>query len=352
MILSTASKEEFNSFRALMKKTDVLLNEKANNEAGYFKDKSGKKLEVEVYNALEHCAKGTGFSGTIKLISGVSFPDIIAKRYYGVEVKSTEKNHWQSIGSSILESTRNQEVKRIFLTFGKLGEPTEFRSKSYEDCLSEIVVTHYPRYRIDMQLQEKGEKNIFEKIGAAYDDLRRMDNPVPLVSDYYKKMLKPGQSLWWATDDVEEVAAPMSARLWSTLDADEKARMTNYGYAFFPETITLSGASKYQRYALWLATEKGIINTNIRDSFSAGGRFEMKYLDGSRSLLPAVFGRIASSRRMITNIIQATDEKVLCSHWGIIKLSDDRVEDWIQCILRYSQPSDIEDYSKFLHYVF
>ena len=54
MILSTASKEEFNSFRALMKKTDVLLNEKANNEAGYFKDKSGKKLEVEVYNALEH----------------------------------------------------------------------------------------------------------------------------------------------------------------------------------------------------------------------------------------------------------------------------------------------------------
>lgn len=78
----------------------------------------------------------------------------------------------------------------------------------------------------------------------------------------------------------------------------------------------------------------------------------MKYLDGSRSLLPAVFGRIASSRRMITNIIQATDEKVLCSHWGIIKLSDDRVEDWIQCILRYSQPSDIEDYSKFLHYVF
>lgn len=164
MILSTASKEEFNSFRALMKKTDVLLNEKANNEAGYFKDKSGKKLEVEVYNALEHCAKGTGFSGTIKLISGASFPDIIAKRYYGVEVKSTEKNHWQSIGSSILESTRNQEVKRIFLTFGKLGEPTEFRSKSYEDCLSEIVVTHYPRYRIDMQLQEKGEKTYSRRL--------------------------------------------------------------------------------------------------------------------------------------------------------------------------------------------
>lgn len=199
MILSTASREEYDSFCALMKKTDVLLNEKAKNEVGYFKDKCGKKLEVEVYNALEYCAIGTEFSGTIKLISGASFPDIIADRYYGVEVKSTEKNHWQSIGSSILESTRNKDVKRIFLTFGKLGEPTEFLSKSYEDCLSEIVVTHYPRYRIAMQLQEKGEKTIFEKIGVSYDDLRTMDSPVSLVSDYYKKLLKPGQSLWWAS---------------------------------------------------------------------------------------------------------------------------------------------------------
>ena len=75
------------------------------------------------------------------MVSGASFPDIVAKKYYGVEVKSTIKNQWKSIGSSILESTRDQNVERIYLTFGKLGKPVAFRSRPYEQFLSGISVT-------------------------------------------------------------------------------------------------------------------------------------------------------------------------------------------------------------------
>lgn len=139
-----------------MTNTDILLNSEANDREEYYKIRNGTQLEEDVYDALTRCALHTPFEGTILLVSGASFPDIIANKFYGVEVKSTNKNHWSSIGSSILESTRNQNVERIFLTFGKLGAPVTFMSRPYEECLSGISVTHYPRYQINMEL-EMGE---------------------------------------------------------------------------------------------------------------------------------------------------------------------------------------------------
>ena len=87
----------------------------------------------------------------IRLVSAQYFPDIIAEKYYGVEVKSTKENHWTSTGSSIVESTRDKNVENIYMLFGKLGGKTaEFKCRPYEDCLSDIAVTHSPRYLINM----------------------------------------------------------------------------------------------------------------------------------------------------------------------------------------------------------
>ena len=190
MIISENKKPPLEDFQDLMMKTDTMLNVEAKGRELYYKGRNGTQLEEDVYDALSRCALHTPFEGTIQLVSGASFPDIVANRFYGVEVKSTNKNHWKSIGSSILESTRNQNVERIFLTFGKLGAPVAFKSRPYEECLSGISVTHYPRYQIDMELG-KGE-TIFDKMGISYDTLRKMDNPVAPVSQYYKKQLKPG----------------------------------------------------------------------------------------------------------------------------------------------------------------
>lgn len=252
---------------------------------------------------------------------------------FGIEVKSTEKNHWQSIGSSILESTRDQNVERIYMTFGKLGKPVEFKSKPYEDCLSEIVVTHYPRYRIDMQLQEKSEQTIFEKMNVDYDELRKMDNPVPVVSRYYKSILKEGQSLWWVADDVEssEEATPMTARLWTSLSHEEKESLTVQGYALFPEVLSPSSNKKYNRYALWLATQKGVINTNIRDSFSAGGRVEMISKGGVIIKMPAAFGRIKKYRDTIIQTILNADEELLEEYWKE-PIQSDRLSQWCRLV--------------------
>lgn len=334
MIVAENNKPTLEEFRLLMHRTDELLNNEAIGRQDYYSKRNSTLLETDVYDALCRCAAHTPFENTITLVSGASFPDIVANRFYGVEVKSTIKNHWKSIGSSILESTRDPNVERIFLTFGKLGPPVSFKSRPYEECLSGISVTHYPRYQIDMELQQ-GE-TIFDKMGIPYDELRKMDNPVAPVSRYYKSKLKPGESLWWAADEVEEVAAPPILKLWTSLSAEQKNFYTVQGYALFPEILSYHSTTKYQRYALWLATNCSIINTNIRDQFSAGGKVTIKTLNGVYEKVPAAFGRIAKNRDLIVETIMHTNENVLCENWQVKRIESNRLSQWCRLVAIYS----------------
>lgn len=334
MIISYNAKPRLDEFKLLMADTDKWLNLQASKQEDYYLTLNGRKLENVVCEALCHCAKQTAFENSIQLVSGAKFPDIIAQKYYGVEVKSTKKNHWTSIGSSILESTRVQDVERIFMTFGKLSKPVSFLSRPYEEVLSGISVTHYPRYQINMKLGI-GE-TIFDKIGVTYDKLSKMDNPVSIVSEYYRSKLQPGQSLWWASDNaVEESAAPMTVRLWSTLSQEERIFYTLQGYCFFPEIMTGS-SSKYQRYALWLAIEQGIVNTNIRDQFSAGGKRNIICDNSMCYKVSAVIYRIHTYKNLIIDTILNADEYMLKEGWGSDKIHSDRIMQWIEIIGKFT----------------
>ncbi|WP_212744209.1 hypothetical protein [Maribacter sp. ACAM166] len=55
-------------------------------------------------------AVGSEFENSIELIGGQKFPDIVAKKFYGIEVKTTTQNHWKTTGNSVLESTRVDDV--------------------------------------------------------------------------------------------------------------------------------------------------------------------------------------------------------------------------------------------------
>lgn len=329
MIISENRKPPLSLFRDIMTRTDVILNADAARREDYYSKRSGKAVEQDVYEAVCEAAMKTEFEGTIQLVSGASFPDIVANKYYGVEVKSTEKDHWTSIGSSILESTRNADVERIYLTFGKLGKPVQFLSRPYEDCLSGIAVTHYPRYQIDMRLG-KGE-TIFDKMGISYDELRMLDNPVAPVSKYYKEKLKPGESLWWAANDVEATAPP-TVRLWTALSHEQKEVLTVQGYALFPEVLSAGNNKKYNRYALWLASKMGVVNTNIRDSFSAGGKVELPTVGGVLLKMPAAFGRIKKYHELLQDTIEEADEQTLMEYWETDTIMQNRMRQWCQMV--------------------
>lgn len=341
MIISENQKPSIEEFAALMRNTDAFLNKDAIQRPDYYTNRGGSLLEKDVYKALCICAENTSFKDSISLISGASFPDIVAKSFYGVEVKSTNKNHWKSIGSSILESTRNINVEKIFLTFGKLGNPISFLSKPYEECLSGISVTHYPRYQIDMQL-ENGQ-TIFDKMGIKYDDLRKMTNPVLPVAQYYKSILKDGESLWWAqNEDIENSYSSPIIRLWTSLSNDEKNYYTIQGYALFPEILKFSCPTKYQNFALWLVSKCSIVNTNIRDQFSAGGKVNITTKNKIFFKMPAVFGRIQKYKNCIKNVIETTKESILKEYWHISIIHNDRLEQWCKIISNYAGNSEEE----------
>ena len=330
MIVSVNPKPSLSEFKSLMARTDIFLNEDALRRPEYYVTRSGNPLEDDVKIALEECAKGTPFENTIEKISGQKFPDIVAAKFYGVEVKSTKENHWTSTGSSILESTRLSDVERIYMTFGKLGgNPIEFLSKPYEKCLYEIAVTHMPRYLIDMRLRE-GE-TIFDKIGISYDELRQMENPIAPVSRYYRSKLKPGESLWWAGDSADEIVSA-TIRLWKNVTSREKRGYTVYGCVNFPEVF----GGDYDRYALWL-TSQGVVDPHIRDQFSAGGKESMMMPDGSRVWFPGVFRRIKDNMDYFIHLMaikEPTVSEETCPIFGI-ELGK-RLLKWSDEVSRYS----------------
>lgn len=338
MIISENGKPPRNEFEELMRKTDEVLNGQARRNGGeYYSGKNGIGLELDVVEALKEAARNTRFNGTIHRVSGASFPDIVLglekDGFYGVEVKSTSKNHWNSIGSSILESTRIQDIRRIFLTFGKLGNPVEFKSRPYEECLSGIAVTHYPRYQIDMNL--KTGQTIFDKMGVSYETLRQLENPVAPVSKYYKSRLRQGESLWWASNDnpEESMDVPLSMKMWNLLDSGKRAEIQAEGVAMFPEVV----GSRYDSIALWLVRKHGVIHHNLRDLYSAGGQWDVGDVFGKSIKMPAVYRRIHELAGAIVRKLADASEAELLENWNVSTIGEDRVEQWCRLIQRYSK---------------
>lgn len=334
MIISQNKKPTIAEFESLVATATDNLNMAAQHNSAYFITRNAQKLEDDVAAALCKAAVGTSFEGSIQKISGQHFPDIIAGRYFGVEVKSSKDENWTTLGGSINESTRVRDVERIFLTFGKLTNPVEFISRPYQDCLSDVVVTHYPRYKIDMMLRP-GE-TIFDKMNVGYDALRHSDNPVKDVIQYYKHLLKPGERLWWLDVDNDnepnEAVASTSAkvRLWKTLTADEKHDFIISAYILFPEILG-NAPDKYDNFSLWLVSNYGVVSTSMRDSFSAGGRVPVTVHNKVYDLSRAVYN-LYINKDVVQQKLKSIPETVLKDLWKVPVINSDRFGQWLTIV--------------------
>ena len=115
MIVSENIDAAANAFVPILNKSVALLKRESASDAKKYIESSGTKLEGLVLAALNEVARGTEFEGSIRLASGLKFPDIVlAAGGIGVEVKSTTRNHWVTTGNSVLESTRIPNIGRVF----------------------------------------------------------------------------------------------------------------------------------------------------------------------------------------------------------------------------------------------
>lgn len=302
----------------------------------------GRKLEPYVKDVMSEMAEGTPFENTIELIGGQKFPDIIAKKYYGIEVKTTTQNHWKTTGNSVLESTGVADVERIFMLFAKLASPIEFRCRPYEDVLSEVVVTHSPRYLIDMNL--KPGETIFDKIKMPYDTIRKTENTIRPIVEYYKSKLKPGEDLWWIESEERDSSSNMVIQIWKNLSTQQKQTIRTRAMTYFPELFGNSN-NKFERLAIWLITRESIVCPNIRDIFSAGGRDS--YNLGCKTIpdVPRIFVNLFDNMQEIAKIIKYSAANELSEFWNIKTSEKSKSYNWIEIVANHSKsmklPSNI-----------
>ena len=304
------------AFAELMHKTERSMNHQSVLDPQYFKGMKADKLEIETCDFVRKACDGTPFNPeNVMLVSGHTFPDIVAEKYYGVEVKSTKSNHWTSTGSSIVESTRSELVENIYMLFGKLGgNPPEFRCRPYQDVLYDIAVTHSPRYLINMELQD-GE-TIFDKMNTTYDEFRLNENNIAKVREYYKQKAKAARKQempWWITNDDDERPVNFTLRLWNSVDAYERKILISYCLILFPE-IWMPGSNartKYNQASLWLCSFAQVVYPNIRDSFTAGGKVAFENGHRLSTRYPQIYKTIVDLLPYIKQILEKPSRETL-----------------------------------------
>lgn len=326
MVISKNPQPNNEVFLRLLSSTLAALQSESKKRQKEYLGLIGNKLESVVADVMTSKAIGTPFENTIELISGQRFPDIIAKKYYGVEVKTTTQDHWTTTGNSVLEGTRVDGIERIYMFFGKMCSPVEFRCRPYEECLSEVVVTHSPRYLINMELAS-GE-TIFDKLSIPYDELRKYTNPIKPIIEYYRQFLNPGEQVWWM-DQEEPKSTGLIIKLWNNLPVTTRREIMIKSMVFFPEIFS-NRPDKFNKVAVWLVNALGVVCPNIRDVFTAGGQGIISWDEKRYSRVPKIIVKMADSLSEISMILSHTDKEVLRDYWDV-KIKD-RKSTWIELV--------------------
>ena len=337
MVISENSVPASVEFEDLLSASHKVIDQKAAELPKYFLSRSPSAFEEDVYEALTEAATGTVFDGSIKLISGHKFPDIIADKQYGVEVKATSGKKWKSTGNSVLESTRVTGIERIYLFFGQLIDPAAFKWRLYQNCLYEVAVTHSPRYLIDMELGS-GE-TIFDRMEIDYDTIRTAEKPIEPILNYYRGKAKRGEEPWWMGSPNDTI--PFTVRLWCHLSSSEKRSLEIQAMARFPEIFGKS-STKYQKLVVWMTTHHGVVTPNIRDSFSAGGKVSIKIGSRNYNSMPQVFGHLKEQLPLVISEIESLSTEEIEQYWNIDASSfsaSDKVKTWADKVSRFAGAS-------------
>lgn len=291
------------------------MNEKTEGHAKVYNKMKPGEVEQLSYDSMVEVAPSVNFpKDRIELISGHVFPDILLhETKYGVEIKSTQKDSWTSTGSSIVESTRDADTERVYMLFAKLGGTPEFRCKPYQQCLSNIAVTHAPRYLIDMNLTE--EENIFSLMNANYDEFRQLDesSKISQVRQYYIEKAKAKgkyEMPWWMGGTTN-----VNLSFYADLDPEEKREIESRAFILFTSLFNISKdrQNKYKTFSLWLCTNYSLLCTNMRDLFTAGGSY--KFINGERleTPYPHIVGDLLNLLPRIKKLLNDSDYQLMKS---------------------------------------
>lgn len=251
------------------------------------------------------------------------FPDIPLGKV-GIEVKFSEKDTWRSVANSVFESSRDKDVERIYVIFGKMGGKPEVRWARYDDCVMHVRTSHVPRFELEIGAKEP----IFAKFGISYPEFQKLDlhQKMEHIRAYARSRLKKGERLWWLENSPDSNhSLPIQARLYTSLTTDEKRQLRAEAALLCPDIVRGSRVSnKYDDVVLYALTYRGVLCHQARDLFSAG----------------SVAGKARGGIYIQRSLIDIQDEMrkaaleledaLFEEYWGISCPPDNRLKEWLK----------------------
>ena len=255
-----------------------------------------------------------------------AFPDIAISQF-GIEVKFTTNDTWRSVANSVLETNRIEEVKKIYIVFGKMGGEPDVKWGEYEKCVMHVRTSHVPRFEVEIGAKE----SLFEQMGISYDAFRvsEMHKKMQYIRQYARGRLKEGERLWWLEDALgEEHSLPIQARLYTKLSSIEKTRLRAEAALLCPRIVDSSRSkSKYDDVVLYLLTYHGVLCHQARDLFSAGSVANPSNDDNG-----GIY--IARALKLIENEIREAatrmDIALFEEYWGEAVPPKKRIKEWLR----------------------
>lgn len=301
---------------------------------GVLKQHQGADFEPILKTAIDACIDQLGMRNgvTVEHVSGHRFPDIVIHtptERLGIEVKTAKSKGWTTLGGSIFESTRIEGIKDIMLFFASFSTPESpmFRFAWMETCISDVLITHKPRYAINMDITE----TFFDHSGVSYQQLQEADKPFALIRGYLKQRNGQHADLWWVDDgDDHEITTvgPQSIKTFSAITKVEQEKIAAELCVLFPEILSNS-SKKYERASLFLVSKKGLVHSSLRDLFSASGQYHFQ-----QHSVPKYLARFLEYDQLknIIKMCSAIDVRYLDEYWDNYDPSLSRHQQWQDAI--------------------
>ncbi len=281
-----------------------------------------KAFETRVLEVMQDVAEGRGIR-TKPSFHPHAFPDIVANGF-GVEVKSTTKESWLSVGNSVFEGMRDSSVKKLYIVFGKFGGMPAVKWGRYHERITHVRISHAPRFVLEMDR----DAPLFDHMEVSYDEFAVLppEEKMRHVRKYSRGRLKPGETLWWLEDEPgEEKTLPLEVRIYMNLAPEEKRKLRAEAALLCPEVVKPSRSRhKYDRAALYLLTVHGVFTPQTRDLFTAGS-VAGKARGGNylaRALKDIEGEMIEASQRL--------PDKLIEEYWEAVVPKGDRIKEWLR----------------------
>jgi hypothetical protein len=254
------------------------------------------------------------------------FPDIVLGEY-GVEVKYTANNTWRSVANSIFESTRNKDVKHIYLVFGKMGGIPEVAWGKYDESVIHVRTSHVPRFEVEIN----PKKSLFSIMGITYSDFLQLTMPEKMtyVRKYVRGRLKEGERLWWLGDTEEEIHSfSMEVRLYMKLPQEEKRKLRAEAALLCPQIVKPARAKgKYDDASIYLLTYHGVLCSQARDLFSAGSVALRANDERGGNYLERSLHDIQNEMK---EAALRLEDKLFLEYWGKSVSEEKRIAEWLK----------------------